>query len=132
MNVRPLTECAANRDRAVVTDDDPVDDRKTETGALTGWFGREVRIEDAIERRLIDPRTGVGHDQPHVQSFMQATQSRRVFDGQRHGVERDSHVSAAVRRARAPRWCPRFTTTWCICVAFAVTCGRSSAYLVVM
>src|SRR5438552_810111 len=48
-------------DGSVVSFDDAMDDRKTQTGAV--GFGREKWVEDAIERGGIDAATGVAHDQ---------------------------------------------------------------------
>src|SRR5579871_2863984 len=67
---RALSRRAAHNDPALMTLHDAVDDGEAEAGATTGVLGREERLEDALERRLVhagpavlDEDAGVGAGQ---------------------------------------------------------------------
>src|SRR5580658_10644587 len=75
------TELARHRDRPTVSDDDAMDDRETKTGSLIHRPGREERIEDALQRRLVHATPGVGYGQFDLRSVANRPQPHRDFAG---------------------------------------------------
>src|SRR5258706_1183745 len=85
-----LARCASHVDRATEVRDDRVYERKSEPGAAAGFLGRETRLEDALQRRVVHAASVVLDAHPDPLARPYAAMRQRTLFAQVPRLDRDA------------------------------------------